>query len=144
MQWRLLGIIPLIHASGPDVTRSAIGRVAGESVWLPSALCGDDVTWAAPAPESAQASFLTGDEPAKLTLTVDDHGRLQTVSLPRWGNPEGAAFHYADFGGVVEQENTFGGYTIPTRLRLGWHFGTDRFETEGEFFRVTVDGATYR
>jgi len=145
MRWRLLGIIPLMSASGPGVTRSAIGRVAGESVWLPSALCGDDVTWTAPAPSRAQASFLARAEPAKLTLTVDERGRLQAVSLPRWGNPEGAAaFHYADFGGVVEAENTFAGYTIPTRLRLGWHFGTDRFEPEGEFFRVTIDDATYR
>jgi hypothetical protein len=145
MQWRLLGIIPLMSASGPDITRSALGRIAGESVWLPSALCsGEAVTWTALSPNSVQANFLTVDEPAKLTLTVDERGRLQTVSLPRWGNPEGAAFHYADFGGFVEQENTFAGYTIPTRLRLGWHFGTDRFEPEGEFFRVTIDGATYR
>lgn len=89
MQWRLLGIIPLMGASGPDVTRSAIGRVAGESVWLPSALCGDDVTWAAPTTSRAQASFLTRDEPAKLTLTVDERGRLQAIRLRRWGNPEG-------------------------------------------------------
>lgn len=64
--------------------------------------------------------------------------------MPHWGNPGGAEFGYEDFGGVVVEEGTFGDYTIPTRLRIGWYFGTDRFEPEGEFFRVTVDEATYR
>jgi hypothetical protein len=36
---------------------------------------------------------------------------------------------------VVEQEGSFGGYTIPTCMRVGWHFGTERFEREEEFFR---------
>jgi len=39
---------------------------------------------------------------------------------------------------------SFGGYTLPTRLRAGWHFGTERFESEGEFFRVTIDDAVSR
>ena len=52
--------------------------------------------------------------------------------------------HYVDFGGIIEEEGTFCGYTIPTRLRIGWYFGTERFESEGEFFRVTIDDAIYR
>ena len=72
-------------------------------------------------------------ESGELGLTIDDRGRPQAFSLQRWGNLGGAEFHYADFGGVVEGEGTFAGYTIPTRLRVGWYFGTDRFEREGEF-----------
>ena len=83
-------------------------------------------------------------EDTTLELTIDDRGRLNAVKLPRWGNPKGAEFHYVDFGGVVEEEDTFGGYTIPTRLRIGWYFDTDRFESDGEFFRVSIDDATYR
>jgi hypothetical protein len=62
----------------------------------------------------------------------------------RWGNPEGAEFRYADFGALVENERAFGAYTIPSRLRAGWHFGTERCESGGEFFRVTIDEARYR
>jgi hypothetical protein len=49
-----------------------------------------------------------------------------------------------DFGGVLESEATFGGYTIPNRVRAGWYFRTPRFESEGEFFRATIDDATFR
>src|ERR1022692_4923125 len=45
MRWKLLGIIPIMTASGPEITRSAAGRVTAESVWLPSALCRDEVAW---------------------------------------------------------------------------------------------------
>jgi hypothetical protein len=144
LRWKLFGVIPVMTAAGPDITRSAAGRVATESVWLPSALCGHGVSWTAPDPSHARASFAVQGEPVQLELTVDGRGRLETVRLQRWGNPGGAAFHYADFGAAVEQEGTFGGYTIPTRLRVGWYVESDRFEPDGEFFRVTVDDATYR
>jgi hypothetical protein len=69
---------------------------------------------------------------------------LERVKFLRWGNPDGGEHHYVDFGGVVEAEQTFGDYTIPTQLRLGWFFDSERFESEGEFFRCTIDNAIYR
>lgn len=147
MQWKLLGLFPVMTASGSDITRSGIGRLQAESVWLPSVFCGDDVSWASTDLsdlDSIHSSYLVQGERSELDFTVDRTGRLKTVKLPRWGNPEGSEFHYLDFGGMMEEEATFCGYTIPTQLRIGWHFGTDRFESEGEFFRCTIDHAVYR
>jgi hypothetical protein len=77
-------------------------------------------------------------------FAVDELGRLQSVTMQRWGNPGGGAFRLVDFGGVVGAEGTFGGYTIATRVRVGWYFGSPRFESEGEFFRATIDEARFR
>ncbi|KAM3095711.1 DUF6544 family protein [Phormidesmis sp. 146-35] len=142
MQWKLLGVIPVMMAAGGDVTRSAMGRVQAESVWLPSIFCDDRADWTADG-SRLHAQFFAYGNLAKLSLTVDQ-GRLLTVMLSRWGNPEGAEFHDVDFGAIAEEERTFGGYTIPTRLRVGWYFGSNRFESEGEFFRVTIEDAIYR
>jgi hypothetical protein len=144
MQWKLFGIIPVMKASGPNINRSAAGRVKAESVWLPSILCGDDVSWTAEDSLHPNAHFTVRTDTQPLALTIDDKGRLKSIKLQRWGNPEGGEFHDAPFGGVVEKEGTFGGYTIPTCVRIGWHFGTDRFEPDGEFFRATVDDAKFR
>jgi hypothetical protein len=144
MRWKLFGVIPVMTASGPDITHSAAGRVAGEAVWLPSVLCDDGVSWTAADSGQLKATFKAYGETLQPELVTDDMGRLKTISLSRWGNPEGAQFHYVNFGAIVESERTFGGYTIPTRLRAGWHFGTDRFESEGEFFQATIDEVTYR
>ena len=148
MQWKILGLFPVMTASGSDITRSAIGRLQSESLCLPSVFCGDRVSWASPdsshLDSSLQSSFIVQGESAKLDFTLDSTGRLKTFKLPRWGNPDGAGFRYVDFGGILEQEGTFCGYTIPTRLRIGWYFSTERFEPEGEFFRATIDDAIYR
>lgn len=62
----------------------------------------------------------------------------------RWGNPGGGPFREVPFGGLMEAEGTFQGLTIPTRVRVGWWFGTERFGREGEFFRAEVTGAEFR
>lgn len=144
MQWKILGLLPVMQASGEDLTRSGVGRVQAELIWLPSVLCNPDISWTELNASQVQANFTALGEPAKLTLTVNNQGMLGQVKLDRWGNPEGEAFRSVDFGGMVEEIGTFDGYTIPTRLRVGWYFGSDRFESEGEFFRCTIDKAIYR
>jgi len=144
MRWRLLGLVPLVTASGPDITRSAAGRLAAESVWLPPLLREEGVTWIALDSSRAEARFVLQGHPQELTLSVDGAGRLGAVALERWGNPDGGGFRLGGFGAIVDEEDSFGGYTIPTRLRVGWGFKAGAFEADGEFFRVTVDEASYR
>ena len=144
MKWKPFGILPLIHASGPDITRSAAGRMNIESVWLPSMLFGDGMSWTAQDASHLHVSFAACNEAAEIDYDIDEKGQLKTVSMPRWGNPDNIRFRYENFGCVVEAERRFGGYTIPSRMRVGWSFATDRFESNGEFFRVTISEATYR
>jgi hypothetical protein len=144
MRWRLFGLVPVMSASGPDITRSAAGRVNIESVWLPSVLCRPDVAWECNDGSNLVSRFVAHGEPAEIAYRLAATGAPKSVSMRRWGNPGGDSFRLTDFGGFVEEEKRFGGYTIPTRMRIGWYFGSDRFETEGEFFRVCIDGAEFR
>jgi hypothetical protein len=144
MRWKLIGLIPILTASGADISRSAAGRLAAELIWLPSALCSPDVTWLARDDRHIRAVLHVQGHDHEIDMIIDDAGRVETVGVLRWGNPEGRFFHGAPFGGPAEDERTFGGYTIPARLRVGWFPGTSQFGTKGEFFRVTIDDATYR
>lgn len=148
MKWKLLGLFPVMTASGEDITRSSIGRLESESLCLPSVFYRDDVSFTSTAlsllDSNLHSSFVVQGDRAELDFTIDQTGRLKTFKLPRWGNPDGAEFRYVDFGGTLEDDRTFCGYTIPTRLRIGWYFGSERFESEGEFFRATIDDAIYR
>ena len=144
MRWVALGLIPVQQASGPDIRRSAIGRLQGELLWLPPALTRECVTWSAPDPSHAVASFETFGQRGEVVFEVDPHGRILSVRFRRWGSPGGGAFTEADFGGSFSAERTFGGYTIPTKMRMGWYFGSGRFEMEGEFFRAEIREASFR
>jgi len=141
--WKVLGLIPVANVSGPDVTRSAAGRANIESIWLPSALCSDEVTWTSEGSYQV-LRFTAYNEAAEMQCAFADSGALKSVMMPRWGNPGSPEYRYESFGAYVEEEKTFGGYTIPSRVRVGWYFGTPRFEQEGEFFRATLDSAVYR
>lgn len=144
MRWKLLGLLPVMQASGDDVARSGAGRIQGEAIWLPSVLCSPEIHWTALNDSQLQADFTAFGEPAHLTLSLGVQGEIRQVALQRWGNPEGGDYHYDTFGVIAEASGTFEGYTIPTRIRAGWFFDTDRFESEGEFFRCTIDRACYR
>ncbi len=142
MRWKLLGLVPVMKAAGPDITRSAIGRFEIESFWLPSRLVRQDVRWTSPDARHPAAAFERDSEPVQ--FEIDDNGRPHSVRMRRWSNPAGGSFGLVDFGGVLEDEATFDGYTIPTRVTAGWYFGSARFNSEGEFFRATVETATFR
>lgn len=144
MKWRLFGVLPVVCAAGADVTRSAAGRVAAESIWLPPMLMDERVHWSTDGSGVAHADVTLAGHPAELRMTLD-HGRLRSVGLLRWGNPNGGPFREIPFGAYVDQEATFGDYTIPARVRVGWYFDDpSRFDADGKFFEASVDGAVYR
>lgn len=139
MHWKILGLIPVVNIAGADIARSAAGRLNIEAVWLPSVLLGAEVTWTADSDRQICASFQAHGEQAKLELEVDAQGRLLTCRMPRWGNLSSGTFRDEVFGGYAEAEHSFGGYTIPSQVGVGWYFGCERFTAEGEFFRTTLD-----
>lgn len=145
MRWKLLGIVPVVSAHSVDVTRSAAGRFNIEAMMLPTVWLGSDVRWKAFDAGHAQAFVRAHGESSRVDIAVDPSGAPRSFSASRWGNPAGSAFHYEDFGGPIEEERTWSGVTIPSKLRLGWFWGTSRFdEPGGEFFRVTIDEAEFR
>ena len=143
MRWRILGIFPVMRADGPDISRAAAGRLHAEVMWVPAALLGPDVAWTS-IEGQPQVSIHAHGEDSELTLHLTPDGGIQTLSLPRWGDQNTGTFGYRPFGGYVSEDKNFGGITLPTRYRIGWDFGTDKFESEGEFFRCTLLTVVYR
>ncbi|HLO98824.1 MAG TPA: DUF6544 family protein [Fimbriimonas sp.] len=137
-KWKMFGLISVKSADGPDISRSSQGRFAIEQVLLPSALFCHGHEWGG----SAEVATCR-TEAGRLSLRLGPIGNLESVSMNRWGNPGGGAFRLEPFGAIIEQETTFGDYTIPSKLRVGWGFGTSEFE-EGEFFRCTITSAEFR
>ncbi len=142
MRFSLWGLVPLVNAHTHDVARSSIGRLAGEFVWLPSALLPQQgVIWQAIDERTVQANFVIDDEPVTLTLVVDSNGKLLKLSLLRWGDKtEDSSWNYIPFGVEFQAEQKFGGFTIPSQMNAGWWFGTERYL---EFFRATIAKAEF-
>jgi hypothetical protein len=134
MRWRLGGVVPVLHATGADVTLSAAGRLAGESVCVPTAF--PLAMWRSGAtPDTATATWLIDGRAETVQLRVDPDGRLVDVAMYRWGNPGGAVFGRHPFGVAVDAERVFHGVTVPAEYRASW--GRD------EFLHATVTDVTF-
>lgn len=139
MDWKLLGLVRVMSATGPDVSRSARERAAAEAVWVPTSMLPRfGVEWTVRGADLLSARIPVGEGGLRLDLSVSSGGRLASVSLPRWGDPGGSGrFGMHTFGGEFTDHGSFGGMTIPVEGRLGWHFGSDAWP-EGEFFRFRI------
>lgn len=139
MDWRLLGLVRIVHAAGPDTTRSAAGRAGAEAIWTPTALLPQQgVTWAAIDDSHIAASYRLGDHDVDLRLTIGPDGLITSVVFDRWGDPDNTGtWRYLPFGFAVAEQRTYDGITIPVSGRAGWHFGTGRWSS-GEFFRSEI------
>jgi hypothetical protein len=139
----LCGVIPLVQQEGPDVSRAAIGRLACETIWMPSSLLPQrGVKWEALDDESARAMMKIGEETISLTLFVEPDGRLREIRTMRWGDQtDDGGYGYISFGGRIHEERAFGGYTIPSKVSVGWRIGTDRYF---EFFQAQIENAVFR
>jgi hypothetical protein len=130
MTGRVLGVIPTLDARGADITRSARGRLAGESLFVPPALLpGPGVRWSPVDAERASVRFEIDGEAFEPTLRFDD-GRLQEIIMERWGDVGRPDFGLTPYGFSTGGETEFDGIRIPTRFRGGWWYGSDRYDPE--------------
>ena len=141
MDWRLLGLIPVAHAQGPDVSRSAAARAAAEAVWVPTTLLPRfGVAWTATDEHQITASYALDGTDLEVRYTLDGRARVRSVAFDRWGDPDSSGkWGLYPAGLEVTGTSTFQGLTIPSAGSFGWFFGTDRWPV-GEFFRFELTG----
>lgn len=141
MRWRLAGLIPVMRGNDADVVRSASGRLAIESVLVPTSY----PTWLGAADAGrtdTELAISTASGIEQVTVTVDDGGMMTSTSTSRWGDPDGTGFAHRPFGIWVTRSQRLHGITVPAEVVAGWHFGTAR-EDEGQFFRARITAADF-
>lgn len=136
-RFALLGLLPVVRASGPAVSRSAAGRLLGESVFLPAALLpGSGAEWDAVDDRRARVALSVDDLTTTLTLVVAESGALRRVEFDRpWAEGGTRPFRVA-----VDREQTVAGFTVPATIRAGWGRAGDY----REFYRVDVSHVVFR
>ena len=138
------GLVPVARLSGTEnLALSAAARSIMEAIWAPASLLPQNgARWEAVDADTARVTFDVAGEPLGITLTVASDGRPLTVATMRWSdaNPD-KVFRWQPFGGTLETTGTFEGFTIPTRVRVGHHYGTDRYFA---FFEAEIVSARYR
>jgi hypothetical protein len=138
LRWRLAGLVTVMAASGPDIDRSAAGRLAAESVLLPPSLLDPAVAWEGLDGRRAVATLAAGPWSHEVTIAVDADGVLREVSLPRWGAP-GDTPRQGVFRVALEGEVRDAGVAVCAAMTAGWDGDPD-----GPFLRCAVDAVRVR
>lgn len=144
MEFRLHGLIPVVRAAGPDVRRSAQGRLAAETVaWLPQALTPQlGARWTPVDDERAIVTLDAAGSDTDVEVVVDVDGRIRRAGLDRW-NGSADLPRLEPFGASIDST-----YTAPNGVGIagsgtaGWNFGTAD-EADGIFFRYRITAATF-
>lgn len=143
MRMWMFWAIPLVQVAATEgLDRSALARPALEAIWAPAALLpAYGARWVQLAPDKARVTLGEGEAQIDVFMTVDESGRLIDIVASRWSdaNPQ-KIFQYQPFGGTVEAEATFGGFTIPSVVHVGNHYGTDDYLA---FFNARIISADY-
>lgn len=139
MRWRLAAVVPVMSASGPDIDRSAAGRLAAEAVLVPPALLVPGIAWEEGDADHTVARIAEGGHLHAVTLTVGADGALRETSLPRWGSPDRGPARESLFRVRMEGEARHGGIALPGGYVAGWDEDPD-----GGFMRCEVIDARFR
>jgi hypothetical protein len=137
----LNGIVPVVNQQGSaDLRRSALARAAMEAIWAPASLLpANGVRWEQVGPDRARLHFPTGIKPVEMTLAPD--GRVLEVVTQRWSDANAdKVFRLQSFGGRMEAEQSFAGFTIPSMVKVGNLYGTAAYLP---FFQARITEASF-
>lgn len=139
------GTVPVAAVeTSPDMVRSASFRGAAEAaLWLPTTLLPQrGAVWVQEGPDQAKVTIEGGGHSVALLLTLDEAGAVREIVGQRWSNAnKDKVFRLQPFGGTVTAERRFGGFTIPSEVAMGNHYGTEDYLP---FFQARITGASYR
>lgn len=127
----MLGIGPVARFGGnQDHKKAAFGRYVAEAVfWTPAALLpGPGVAWQSINDNTARVVVIFEAMSQEVDVTVDEEGRPVEVQFLRWSNANTKKrFCLQPFGGFISEFRTFSGFTVPTHIEAGNHFGTEEY-----------------
>ena len=139
----LMGLVPIANAqSSADLVRSAAFRSAMEPIWAPASLLpARGVEWEQIGPDTARLRVRSAHAPIMLEMSLPPNGAVKEIVGQRWSDANlDKKFRFQPFGGTTVREGTFAGYTIPTSLMVGNHYGTEDYLP---FFQAEIVATQY-
>lgn len=131
---RLLHLIPIVHAKGPEIDQGALLRYMAEIVWFPSATLADYFSWEQVSSLQAKATMTYGRISATGIFTFDSDGDVQSFEALRYyQRKEGATLESWSINIDSECFMEFQGVRIPAKATVTWKL------KEGDFTWLTLE-----
>jgi hypothetical protein len=119
---RVLGIIPVARASGPDTDLGEALRGLAELPWRPMAFArASHLAFTSPSPGRLGATFDDGRTRAAVEFEVADDGRVLSVTAPHRPRLVGKRVTATPWSGTFREYQELDGFRVPTAAEVTWH-----------------------
>lgn len=138
LEAKLLGLLTVMEASGPETDEGELQRYLAETAWFPSALVSPAIEWEAIDTLAAKATLRAAKVAAPATFHFDEQDRLKRVTARRY-MAQSPGFVQRDWCGEFDDYETVSGLRIPTRAKVMWRLETGDLE----YFRGEITAIHY-
>ena len=117
MRIKLLSVVPMGNAHGPEMNQSELQRYLAEMIWFPTAWLTSSIEWQAIDAYSVRATMHKQGMTASVVLHVNEQGQITQVTADRYKEEHG---HYllAPWEGQCDEYQEVEGMRIPTRIAI--------------------------
>jgi hypothetical protein len=135
---KLLSVITLGDARGPEMGQGELQRYLLEMGWFPTAWLSDAIEWQAIDAHSVRATIHLQGVTASGVLHVNEQGQLTQLTAQRYKEEHG---HYllAPWTAQSNEYQEVDGMRIPIRSEVTWHLASGDFT----WFRFKITGIEY-
>jgi hypothetical protein len=136
IQMRIMGLIPVANASGPDLNQGALLRYLNEIMWFPAAALSPFITWTEAGPDSATATITDGGISAEATFFFDTQGRPVDMRAVRYDMGSNALQEWST---PLRAWGEFGGVGVPVEGAGVWRYPAGDFD----YIELEITGVEY-
>ena len=128
MNIRLMSVIPIADASGPETDQGSLLRWLAELVWYPQAALHRSIAWEEVDSTSAIAKMSFGNKEVEGLFSFDHSGDLKSFNAGRYFEKDGE-FTLEEWVITVNENGykNFNGVRIPTDLKVKWNLSDGPF-----------------
>ncbi len=145
MRVRVLGLVSVADARGPEITRAETVTLFNDlCILAPSMLLGSALRWEALGPDRARGFFTNAGHTVSAELLFGSDGMLlDFISDDRTRSADGAAFERARWSTPLSATRSFGPLRLASRGEAMWHLadGTSFAYIELELLEIEHDPA---
>lgn len=124
---RLLGLLKVVDQSGRYMNEAALLRYLSETIWFPTALLSDNVTWEEVDENTASASMTVRRVTVTAFFHLGEKGELLEITAKRHMSVAGE-FILSDWSIPVTEYREMNGMNIPCRGDATWLLEDDDYD----------------
>jgi len=127
MSVKLLSLLKVVDASGPEMNQGALVRYLNEAMWFPTAYLSDYIRWEPLDFTSAKATVSVKGVTASATLYFNENGELTNFVAERY-KEEGGKFSLRTWSTPIQGCREINGIRIPYRGYAAWNLSSGEFK----------------